>query len=544
MNRQTRGRPAAPSEIETGSSAASPAADARSAPARSGKIVWGDTAVAAAVAFSICIYCLFLYGDCVRTFFFLDDFWVLRDAARAYDSGWGPLQIFRFGHAGFTLYRPLTTVGYFYVLRAIFGVDSSGYHLVQVFVFALNSILVYALAVHLLESRVASLVTALLYATAPGHAAAVVWLASFTMTGSATAVLAMLWWWTRSGEGIRRSLGCLLLQGVALLSSEHCVVAPALLVVVGAFGPRRQRARTILRDALPAAALAGAYAAAKVVYVLLWPRPGYRMVIDPAAMVENLGRYVAACFNFLALQTLGPALCTALGVATIGLALWSAGRALTGRSSWRLIALGSSVFLVSLLPVLPLREHQFDHYIGVAAAGAMLALVGALRPLGRHWRPIAIAVFLAVLTTDVRTNARAARRNPIFRLVYGGALASAQWVAAIARTRATAVLLPRNEVTSNVFGIGQAQRYLLPPPQPVVRLYLARDPRVRPDEVLIDREPTILHPGDPMPGWEPRWEFIRRLAPAPREYVLAALADLGIRPSESVWIRPPRPEGS
>lgn len=463
------------------------------------------------------VYCLARYGDCVHTFFFHDDFWILRDAALLDEQPLSGLwQIFRPSHAGVMLYRPLTQVGYFYLLRQIFGVDSSGYHATQLFFFALNSVLVYAVAKRAAASRLAGLAAALLYAAAPGHVVAVFWIAAFTMTGSATVILAMLWWWQRS-DGTRRVIGCALLQVVALLSSEHGVIAPALLAVVARFSPRPAPGRRIARDLLPSIILVAAYVVVKTVSLMRPPDRGYEMGLDAAAMLQHLGRYAAASFSFLELLELAPSQLTVVGAVVVVLAFWSWRQALVGRDSWRLVALGGGIFVLALAPVLPLVSHHFDYFIGIAASGAAIAVVGACRLAGRYWRSLALAVAVAVLATDVLTLERAARSDPNLRLVLLSARASAQWIAAIENADAPVVFLPRNPMTFVMFRMGNAVARFLPAPAPIVRLFRPGDvPRVEPGEVILREEPLVLRPGEPLPGWSPRWALLRSTVPAPR----------------------------
>jgi hypothetical protein len=482
----------------------------------------------ALAALAIGAYCLVRYGDCVLTFFFHDDFWILRDAALLDEGPARELwRMFRPSHVGFILYRPLTQVGYFYALRQLFGVDASGYHASQLFFFGLDSILLYALARRLAESRAAGLATAIVYAAAPGHAVAVFWVAAFTMTGSATVVFLMLWWWLVSG-GARRAVGCALLQAAALLCSEHCVVGPMLLAAVARFSPRPPRWRSTVRDLLPAALLVAAYVLAKTLYLLRSANFGYEMGIDPVSLLGNLGRYAAASFDLLKLAALGPAQLTAVGVAVVAIVAWAVRQTLRGRDSWRLVALGGSLFVLALAPVLPLRDHHFDYFVGIAAAGAALAVVGACRLAGRHWRAVAAAVAVAVLATGAFTLERAARDDPHFRLVTYSARGSAQWLTAIERTQAAVVYLPRNPMTYIMFRMGNAAARLLPAGAPIVRLFPPGEiPRVGPGEALLGSEPTVLRLGEPLPGWNPRWQALRTIVPAPRRLYCRALRPIG-----------------
>ena len=184
---------------------------------------------------------------CLLGFFFFDDFWVMRDAASIAPGDVSG--IFRLSHAGFQLYRPLTTVGFFYALRAVFAYDASGYHAVQLIVFTLNSVLAFAIARRLTGSLVAALAVGIL-SLAPGQAVGVYWLAAFTVTGTAFVILLTLWCWLSTGPPWRVWL-CTALQVVGLLASEHAVTIPVLLAIIAACAQPRAQWRRLACEIAP-----------------------------------------------------------------------------------------------------------------------------------------------------------------------------------------------------------------------------------------------------------------------------------------------------
>jgi hypothetical protein len=86
-----------------------------------------DAIIVGVIAIALAAYCIARNRDCLLLFFWCDDLWLLHDAAKI-DVGSipGVAQIFVPGDLGFGLYRPLTTVGYYSLLRQLFDVDSSG----------------------------------------------------------------------------------------------------------------------------------------------------------------------------------------------------------------------------------------------------------------------------------------------------------------------------------------------------------------------------------------------------------------------------------
>jgi hypothetical protein len=145
---------------------------------------------------TVAAYSLYRYREALLTFYFLDDFWVMHDAAQVHLGSVGDLrQFFRFGHMGFAMYRPLSTVAYSYLLQSLVGFDASAQHACQLLVFTLNTGLAFAVT-HKLTGSVAAATTAgLFYAGAPGQAVNAYWLSAFTVTGTAFWLLVMMACW-------------------------------------------------------------------------------------------------------------------------------------------------------------------------------------------------------------------------------------------------------------------------------------------------------------------------------------------------------------
>jgi len=107
----------------------------------------GRLAATAGTVAVVAVFYVLSYGDATGTFFSADDYWVMADAADVHMRG--PLDVVQFfvpGHNGFALYRPLSTVAYFYVLHGLFGYDPAGYHAAQLTLNVIDAALVYAIA--------------------------------------------------------------------------------------------------------------------------------------------------------------------------------------------------------------------------------------------------------------------------------------------------------------------------------------------------------------------------------------------------------------
>ncbi|MFI5394393.1 MAG: hypothetical protein ACHQ9S_02570 [Candidatus Binatia bacterium] len=473
----------------------------------------------AAVAIIVTYY-LVRFRDCILNFFSLDDFWIMRDAAQIHMmSPWDITQIFYFNHNGFLLYRPLTQGGYFFVLRQLFAYDASAYHAAHLLAHILAALLVFGIARRLTQSTIVALAAALIYAAAPGHISAVYWLAAFSMTGCALAVLTTLYLWLRL-EGTVRLVACTILQAVGLLAGEHAVVVPVLLLALERSRPRSKPLGGLVRDLAAPTVLAGVYLSLKIIYLIRFPpapiEHGYALSFDALGWLTRLGRYGAGCFNlFTLLSPHEPALMAGGGV-VLGAAVLATWQLLRGRQRFQLLALGSAVFVVSLLPVLPLREHQYDYFVGVAAMGAALAVLGLCQAVGVAWRKLAVMVALAIITVDIATAGRAARSAALLKLVVGDGDASASWVMSVQRAGLLVpgindVLVPADKLTQFLFVDTRAQEHF--PPMPRVALYdRARPPAPVAGSIALRAPIVVRRRNDPLPGWRERWAWLRRCA--------------------------------
>ena len=468
-------------------------------------------------AAALAAYSLYRFRDAVLTFFVLDDFWVLRDASRVrIDSLADVQQLFWFGRQGFRLYRPLTTTAYSYLLQSLFGFDPSGHHAFQLLLFTANVLLVVAVVRRLTGSRRAALAAGLTYLLAPGQAVNATWLSAFTVSGTTLWVLLLLWCWLAL-RGRARIVICTLLQVCGLLASEHALVAPLLCAIVGL--ARSERRSEIVATLLPSAILVAAYTIAKLIYLRTAPPStgAYDLGFSPRSILEQLGRYVCACFNALALQSFDSTTTFWIGMAlVVGLALAILG-AVRGSAAARLLAAGIALFGASLAPVLALSSHYYDHYIGTAALGMTIALIGLAQLLTRHWPWVTVAAALALLSVDLQTDGRAWRKNEIYQLVVQGSIAAASWVEAVQHVAAehgqdVEVLVPTDRLTNNIFAVAEAETFFPAMPARVRRVRLGE--KIQPAAHQAWAQPRSIMLGQRLPFWAPQRGWLRRLAGA------------------------------
>lgn len=466
------------------------------------------------------------YRDCLDCFFHFDDFWVLAAAARIPSHSLrGLLRVFEPVH-GFLLYRPLSTVLYFFTLHEAFGYDPVGYHATQLAFHILNGVLVYAIADSILFSRPLAAAAALIYVTAPGHAIAVCWVALFTMTGTAFFYFVAVWVWVRLDSRWRVPL-TLLLFGAALLASEHAVSLPLTLTAASLLLTPQRDWRRSARELAAFYAIGASYVAAKLYYLHYglagtFPNPaaqiyvasGYHVSLAPVSILLHLGRYCEFTVNLIYNHVPSDAWALALGVAMALAAIVATLCVLSARWTTRPLraaAFGLDVFIIGLAPVLVLPAHLYSYYVGIAAMGMAVAIVGFGQALPRPWvsRLAPWGVVALLLAVHVGSTAALVRQSDEFTFLRGFSENAARWLYTL-RLRAEQpgideVVLPSTGLTDMVFNVGEAHR-----------LFLCAHYRVQTARNIQATEPAanrlILLQSDRLPPWtrsQGRWFWLQ-----------------------------------
>jgi len=352
----------------------------------------------------------------------------------------------------------------------------------------------------------------------------VFWVAAFTMTGTTLAVFTLLLWWQHT-SGLRRLIGSSLLQAVALLCGEHAAIAPLLLLAVSLFSATRERWRRIARDLSGSVIVAGLYIGLKLGYFLLIgpPQGPYAMRFDAAQWLAEIARYASVSINLASLLAVGQRQASILGGVLCAIAVASTVLALRGADRMRLLALGIDLFLIALLPVLPLTVHQYDYFVGVAALGAALAMagLGTLVAGARAGAVLTAIVTVFILLADARGTDVAARDNQTFLLYRTASQNDAALLTNLDLVRhaagsETQVLVPDDPVTRYTIEACGAGEVFFDPP-----LHIAIVPR----DAMLHHEPlqaplpypTMAPQGSALPfWWQPPLDWIRLWVPLPR----------------------------
>jgi hypothetical protein len=390
--------------------------------------------------------------------------------------------------------------------------------IVQLGAHVINAVLVYAIARRVLASPAAGLAAALVYASAPGHALAVRWIAFTTIWGTVLFYFLGLWAWVRAGERMR-SRATLVPFLVALLCSEHAASFPLAVTALAVLGQGRRDWRKLARELAPVWIAGVLYVLVKVVYLsVVMPMSdpvsaelfsrAYRLSFSPRAFVETLGAYVAASLAPLYAPGRSMAWRSAAGVVTIVLTLAVTVAALSTRRTWLSVtACGLVLFVVGLGPVVFLPEHTYPAYIGVGALGVALAIVAPLAALPRGGA-VALAVAAGMVAVHLRVTAKTIRTEQDFTVIEHMGWDAARWLATLQRAAGPGtleVIVPGTPHTRRLFG--SAHRMFLCAPYVVRTVTDIASERSTPQRLVLTRA------SGPIPSPAGGWHAIRRECP-------------------------------
>jgi tetratricopeptide (TPR) repeat protein len=328
-------------------------------------------------------------------------------------------------------YRPLQFVSYLGTYQ-LFGLSAPAFHLVNVVLNVLVTLMVYAVARRLFRRDDVALTTGLLFAVHPAHTEAVAWLASVPELLMCLFYLLAFYSYVRAGAAgdaaARWRLASLVAFALALLSKEMALTLP-LLLVLQEHGVARSGLRQGVRRYAAYFAVAGAYLGLRT-----WALGGLAPVEKLADMTLSrfvlsdivlMGQYwwtlvvpvkLNAFHVFVPSDSvldgrvlLAAGTLAALGVLMVGLA--RAGSALWLPIAW---------VVVTLLPVLYIKgvgANVFaERYLYLPSVGFSLALAAAFHALTRKLsRPLARAARGALALLLVLLSIQTVRRAEVWK---------------------------------------------------------------------------------------------------------------------------------
>ena len=361
-----------------------------------------------------------LYSNTLFHDFVFDDVTLIQQNTDVTQLNWGRI-------LGRTGYRPVRTLTYA-LNFALGGANPFGYHLFNVLLHAVNSILIFLLFRSILGRMDASFLGAMLFAVHPLQTASVAYVSGRKdLLAAFFLLLASLLYveWRQRG-GWQRVVFTGLALFLAVLSKEVAVVFPALFVLID-LSARRERFQAgdgkgwtaALKKSGRLYTLLAAVAIAAAYYAVVWTEAsrmaGYwggslaaqwatsfklfvhylRLALVPYPLLADYTGVFPISTGFMEPATL---VCVLISGAYLGLALWCFRRR-------PLVTLGMGWFLVPLLPVLQIvgfHEIAADHFLYLPMVGVALVFghLGAQAAASRNANVLAWAFLLAVFAVS------------------------------------------------------------------------------------------------------------------------------------------------
>ncbi len=352
-----------------------------------------QTLAAAACLLVPAAVCLWLYQDGLWIWFQQDDFaWLsLRRDIHSAGDFWRLLFIPK---AQGTI-RPLSERLYFIVLSSLFGMDSLPFRIVAFLTQIANLILIGRITLRLTGSRWASLWAPLLWAVNSTLLTVMTWSSVYNQALCAFFLLSAFLCFVKLAEtGLRRyEIWQWVFFVLGFGALEINVVYPAIAAAYALLRDRRLLLRTI-----PLFAVSLLFAIVHRSVAPKEPAPLYRMYFD-ASLFRSFWKYWLQVLGPTRMQELsywtdGRLVIAAVSVLTIGLLAFAAWRWRQGQpiGLWFL-----AWYVITLSPVLPLRDHVSDYYLTIPSIG--LAMLGgwALASAWATWSGRVLGTALAAI---------------------------------------------------------------------------------------------------------------------------------------------------
>ncbi len=292
-------------------------------------------------------------------------------------------------------YRPLSTNVYFGVLRGIFGLRPTAFHLANLVLLLVAALFLRRFLVLDGVESAAAAVAATIFAVGLPARDAQLWIACCQELMAVALLLGALVLHAKArGRGGRWSVAAAAMFMAAVLAKETAIVLPALVLfhemIVRREGPRRS-----LAAAAPYTMIAAVYLVWRLAVIPLAAEGPYVLAFG-GFWLEHLARYGAESAAALGLGGSWPGW-TVGGMAAVALFVRAES------SARRICVWGILWWMIALLPVMPLRNHAETYYLLMPGAGLLIAAAalvgGVLRRIlsGLLRRGIVLAVLIAFI---------------------------------------------------------------------------------------------------------------------------------------------------
>lgn len=361
------------------------------------------------------ILVLTIYSPLLTRFFWSDD-WYLLDLAQILSrNGIGVLQAFSFFPSDFTtpVYRPLSSEGFFWIMKSLFGLNPVPYHMVSFAVWSIGMMILYKLLRSLLKSHV-SWIAWLLCLFSASHFTRLTYLSAFQeilmFTAVVSAIYVMHVW--QGQVAVLSGLGLFI---VGLLSKESSIAAPFLMVLVHWYSSNAKLKIQSYVKYVPFFIVLGIYlyfrfvvrglsgvgeayswdfSPLRAVHTAFWY--GLWSVGVPEFIIDYMGSGFRLIPRFwddfrefgLIFASMVSLLGGYVGITSLGLLIMK-------KKPIKEVVFGILWFSIGLGPILFLPTHKYALGQSVGLVGCSIALAVVIGSLQRRWQNIFLVLYIA-----------------------------------------------------------------------------------------------------------------------------------------------------
>ncbi len=337
-------------------------------------------------------FCIYWYG--ILSWFQADDFAWLSLHQRVHN--FHDLGEFLFTPMAQGTIRPLSERAFFLAFYHWFGLNALPWRIAVFFTQCINLALLAAVTSRITRSRVAGFAAAILWTANSALATAMSWTSDYNQILCATFLIGALACWIRFVETSRGwwfwAVVVVFVIGFGAL--EINVVFPALAAAYVVLLVPRERWRTLSLYLAPLVLVSIVYFAWHSAMAPGLKSGPYALHMD-GSIAGSLGVYLRWVF----VPSEWEGLARPRSIAIASLMIFGILMLFLAVHRWalrRVFWFGWAWFLITVAPILPLRDHRTDYYLTIPTAGVAIALAAAMR---WNWKLLApvMALYLAMM---------------------------------------------------------------------------------------------------------------------------------------------------
>jgi hypothetical protein len=287
-------------------------------------------------------------------------------------------------------YRPLSTQTFFFINSSLFGLNALPFHIVALLFHGINTLLFYLVVLKLWKNEKIAFLSCLLYGISAVHFLSLFFISAFQqILRTFFLLLSTIYFLKYQDEKKANYLGFSLLSFVAaLISKETSIIFPLLLIPIEMIRGNKnsiiEGARTLTKSWMLFAGVIGLYVLIRLIGIQnIFSQGGYDLSFSLSNIFQNIKWYTLWIFGlpeilssypslkpsslllFIRDNSLSLPILITFTILIVGLIVLAIRERLSGSVYIKSFLL----IVISLVPVLFLKEHKYPQYLDLALLG-------------------------------------------------------------------------------------------------------------------------------------------------------------------------------